>query len=108
MGGRIREAHTACPTRTGHYQEEIRYAMSTLRRIYGQGLFFGRHERQRRDGFQWLALSELWRHHGSCYCASSLCERAGGSETQTALVRTSPSCLLPRREGRRQLLRTHS
>jgi hypothetical protein len=84
---RTRIEHTS-PGLAGTSSGEKAYAMPTMSRLDDQRSFYGPSERERRDRFHRVALSELWRHHRPCHCAPSGNDRS--FEIEAALV-GSPS-----------------
>lgn len=65
---------------------EKAYAMPTLSRLYDQRSIYGPSERERRNRFQRVALSELWRHHRPRHCAPSPVGNERSCEIEAALV----------------------
>src|SRR5512146_2932078 len=71
---------------TGTLTEDRQHAMPTLSGLYGQGPVHGYPERERRVGFQRLALSELRRHRRPRDRAPSSLGREHHRESEAALV----------------------
>ena len=81
-----RGTETDLPEIVGTSLREQAHAMPMLSRLYGQRSFYGLSEREWRDGFQRVALSELWKHHRPRHCHLSPVGSERSCEIEAALV----------------------
>lgn len=85
-GWRRKRTEPDSPGIVGTSSGEKSYAMPTLSRLYDQRSIYGHSERQRRNRFQRVALSELWRHLRPRHCAPSPVGNERSCEIEAALV----------------------